>query len=726
VTIGQLNPILHYLHRVGATLPGPGDTDALLLERFTRRGDETAFAALLRRHGPLVLGVCRRVLRDAHEAEDAFQATFLLLVRKAGSLRRPDRLGPWLYGVAYRTAQRARGRAARRRPLPGSESLAAPAAADELLWNDLRPVLDDAIERLPTKYRTPFVLCYLQGMTQAQAALHLGCPPGTVATRLSRARQRLRTRLARHGLGAAVGLLTAGLAARAAPAVPPGVLASAVRAALALSAGPCSAGALSAPVSALLKGVCKAMLMEKVRMAILALAALGAVGSAGVWTYRALATEPGLVAEGPTLAADPPPRIDDVPPPQPVITGLAPTGDVAEPGQTARTPNFLVTAPSRRCARLVAQAAEQQRRLQALLWLVHKLPEWPEPCRVKVKLLASRQAGLLMKEGGGFTTFRIDKGVMAAQEMHLEAPLEEILAKYLPHEVAHTVFASYFGVPIPRWADEAGALLSEDEEEQQACARNVGEVCGHPERIIPLRRLLSLLEYPDRSELEVFYVESYSLTRFLIERKDRPTFLAFVKQGMRHGWDEAVHSHYGFRDVDALEHAWRASLPRPADAPPAAEPQQETGGSSARLPAGPPPTMVLAQVTHQKWVRIRVPVITAIPVTTYVAEPKFEGGFGGTVEPRTSYQIQASERVDVAAVEWVEAFGTDGLRISPKDLVKRLQKEAPVLLSANGQKVDPFYLRFMKVGTVVLVLPSMRPEAPAQAIPPPPGNPVGK
>src|SRR5205823_3540528 len=156
-----------------------------------RRRDEAAFAALVRRHGPMVLGVCRRVLRDAHDAEDAFQATFLLLARKAAALRQPDRLGPWLHGVAHRTALKAKAAGVRRRqrerPL---DDLPAAGGGDDLLWRDLRPVLDDAIGRLPAKYRVPVVLCYLEGRTNAEAARALGCPTGTVATRLARARQR--------------------------------------------------------------------------------------------------------------------------------------------------------------------------------------------------------------------------------------------------------------------------------------------------------------------------------------------------------------------------------------------------------------------------------------------------------------------------------------------------------------------------------------------------------
>src|SRR5262245_19690150 len=145
---------------------GSDATDADLLDRFVHTRDEEAFTALLRRHGPAVLGVCRRVLSDPADAEDAFQATFLVLLRKAGSIGRPASLAGWLYGVAYRTALEARSRAARRR---AKERQAVPPPPGEttpqVVWADLRPVLDEEVSRLPQKYRVAFVLCHVQGRT---------------------------------------------------------------------------------------------------------------------------------------------------------------------------------------------------------------------------------------------------------------------------------------------------------------------------------------------------------------------------------------------------------------------------------------------------------------------------------------------------------------------------------------------------------------------------------
>ena len=183
------------------TSPAPVESsDAELLERFARARDHAAFAALVRRHGPMVFGVCRRVLRDPNDAEEAFQITFLVLVRKAGGLRQPDRLANWLYGVANRVARKARVSAARR----GRHEQAA-AGVDEYSTSDVadadfRAVLDEEMVALPDKYRAPLVLCYLEGLTNEAAAERLGWPPGSMSYRLARGRELLRQRLVRRGV----------------------------------------------------------------------------------------------------------------------------------------------------------------------------------------------------------------------------------------------------------------------------------------------------------------------------------------------------------------------------------------------------------------------------------------------------------------------------------------------------------------------------------------------
>jgi RNA polymerase sigma factor (sigma-70 family) len=196
--------------------------DRELLRAFVDRADGAAFTELVARHGPLVLGACRRVLADAPDAEDAFQATFLILARKAGTVRRPERLGAWLYGVALRCAFRVRkaSRRSKEQPMP---DLAAPAPPDPH-WADVRRVLDTEIGHLPAKLRAALVLCELEGLDRATVADRLGVPIGTVSSRLSRAKERLRRRLIRRGITlslAALGLYLAQAAAEAATVPPP-------------------------------------------------------------------------------------------------------------------------------------------------------------------------------------------------------------------------------------------------------------------------------------------------------------------------------------------------------------------------------------------------------------------------------------------------------------------------------------------------------------------------
>jgi RNA polymerase sigma factor (sigma-70 family) len=183
-------------------------TDRDLLDRFARHGDQQAFAALVRRHGPSVLGVCRRVLRDPHAAEDAFQATFLVLARKAHTIAQPEALGSWLYGVALRVACKARAALTRPSPALLPDPVAdAPDPSAGVASEELRLILDEELCRMPDRDRTLIVLVYLEGRTHDEAARAIGCPLGSMAWRLARARDDLRRRLARRGVGLAVGAL---------------------------------------------------------------------------------------------------------------------------------------------------------------------------------------------------------------------------------------------------------------------------------------------------------------------------------------------------------------------------------------------------------------------------------------------------------------------------------------------------------------------------------------
>jgi RNA polymerase sigma factor (sigma-70 family) len=220
----------------------PGDIRALrddqLLSRFFSERDDAAFAAILERHGPLVYGVCQRVLCDANDAEDAFQATFLVLVRKGGTLRDPSRLASWLYGVAHRIARKVRAKAAlRTRSERQVSEMPTSTAASDMTLDELRKVLDEEISQLPQKYALPLVLCYLEGKTNAEAAAQLGWPEGSMSRRLSRARDLLRSRLSRRGLALSAALITSVFVKRATAAVPHHLLGTTIESACLVAQG---------------------------------------------------------------------------------------------------------------------------------------------------------------------------------------------------------------------------------------------------------------------------------------------------------------------------------------------------------------------------------------------------------------------------------------------------------------------------------------------------------
>jgi RNA polymerase sigma factor (sigma-70 family) len=232
----------------------------------------------------MVLAVCRRILRNPHDAEDAFQATFLVLVRKAASLSRPNLLANWLYGVAYRTALKARSAAAQRQFHEQQAMTIQAARANESSADELRAVIDDEVNRLPNKYRTPFVLCHLTGKTNEEAAQQLGCATGTIFSRLSRAREMLRTRLARRGIALSVaGLATAISESASAAAVPVSLADATVNAALVFAAGKTiTAGVISSPVLALTKGVQQAMFMNTLKVVLAIGLGVAIVGGTGL------------------------------------------------------------------------------------------------------------------------------------------------------------------------------------------------------------------------------------------------------------------------------------------------------------------------------------------------------------------------------------------------------------------------------------------------------------
>jgi RNA polymerase sigma factor (sigma-70 family) len=271
-----------------------GHSDRQLLERFTARGDatgEAAFAALVSRHGPIVLRVCRQVLGDRHHAEDAFQAVFLVLALRARSIRDPDLLGNWLYGVALRTARCAKLQLDRRRKTeagdvmrrcgPGSSAMVEPAfqpAEQPAIDREQAEALHEEIDRLPSSFRLPVVLCYFEGLTLDEAARLLGCPAGTVGSRLARAREKLRRGLARRGVVLSGAVVAAVLGSRPASASVASPLCDmTTKAALQFAAGRAASGACSASAMTLAQEVVRSMLLHKLRLTVVTLLVLGAI-----------------------------------------------------------------------------------------------------------------------------------------------------------------------------------------------------------------------------------------------------------------------------------------------------------------------------------------------------------------------------------------------------------------------------------------------------------------
>jgi hypothetical protein len=216
-------------------------------------------------------------------------------------------------------------------------------------------------------------------------------------------------------------------------------------------------------------------------------------------------------------------------------------------GASFRSTNFAVEAPTREIAQRVALRAEECRTTIAKAWLGRELPNWAAACPVRVVITQG--------EAGGLTSFGFNQGRVTDQRMSVEGRLDRILASALPHEVTHTIFASYFGAPMPRWADEGASLLSEDNRElrrHDEIALNLLARRGE----IPISRLFIIEDYP--RDLMSFYGQGYSVSRFLVEMGGRPRFLRFIKDGLKDGWDTSIRAHYQLTNVRELDRAWKS------------------------------------------------------------------------------------------------------------------------------------------------------------------------
>jgi RNA polymerase sigma factor (sigma-70 family) len=289
-----MSGVLRHLRRTALLPDGGGLSDGQLLQSFVRNHDEAAFAALVRRHGPMVLAVCRRVLHNAHDAEDAFQATWLVLARKAAAIAQPHLLSNWLYGTAYRAALEARSAVVRKRECQVFDFPEPMAKAEEDDVSELTALLDRELNRLPDKYRVPVVLCELEGRSRKEVARLLDIPAGTLSSRLATARKTLARRLARYGLAVSATALGVALSGGAASAsLPAPLAASTVQAAMLIAAGngTPAAAALSPTVATLTERVLKAMFIRRLGIiTVLVLAVVLLAGGATLVARSSLAT----------------------------------------------------------------------------------------------------------------------------------------------------------------------------------------------------------------------------------------------------------------------------------------------------------------------------------------------------------------------------------------------------------------------------------------------------
>lgn len=283
------------------------DSDEQLLQTFLASRDDSAFAVLVRRYGPMVQCICRRVLGHEQDAEDAFQATFLVLAQRTASLRSKTALAGFLHGTAYRIALKAKQSAARRRKHEGQAPVRPSTdPAEELSWREVRMLVDEEVARLPEKYRSSFILCCLENVSQAEAARRLGLKEGTLSSRLTVARKLLSQRLARRGVELTAVVAASTLATKSAPALSPLLISSTIKAAL----GDAIGGVVSAEILSLAQGAAPPLVLSKAKIALVMMLATCALAGAGTWACRTPATPQAAEqpAETPKSAAASKPR----------------------------------------------------------------------------------------------------------------------------------------------------------------------------------------------------------------------------------------------------------------------------------------------------------------------------------------------------------------------------------------------------------------------------------
>ena len=573
------------------SIAAPETSDAELLGRFVASRDEAAFAELVRRHGPPVYRVCRRLVGSS-AADDAFQSTFLVLACRAKSVREAASVGSWLIGVAGRVARQMRKRDWRAggvSPLLESQYPQQPAHSDRSPEvAELAAILDDELTRLPDALRAPVVLCLVEGRTQEQAATALGGSVRTLRRRLDRAKAVLRARLERRGvLPSVAAAMVTGIGS--AVAVPPGLSDRAVNGVFEFLAG-----GVPTPAAILAKGIVMGTVKLKVGglVAVAATVMIGlGVGWAGNPPLENSASQPLT------------PPLANTPPALPGITtdqaqGNRPAGQ-KEPGRPRAThldQVFTVHAPTAVMGRAIAAEARYLHTNLAVEWLGKSLPYGVSRRTITFTEDLSRSSGSTSFEFKTDPKSELPKFTSAIME--LRGPFLQVLEDELPHQITHMVLADHFGKPLPRWADEGIAELAVPKDAQARLDAKCRELLDAG-RGLRLRVLFPMTDYP--RDLIIPYSQGHSVCRFLLTLDTRELIplhpggvvdggispvkqlpkprqlIRFIEYGLSDGWDVAAAKAYGFGSVDKLESAWIEWLKTPEsrlDAKPAA-PKEE-------------------------------------------------------------------------------------------------------------------------------------------------------
>ena len=512
-------------HRPTASVEN-APSDAELIARYLRNSDAAAFELIVWRHGGLVLSTCRRILRDHHTSEDAFQATFLILAKKAGSVRPQAPLAGWLHAVARRVCLRLKKRVAF--ATEATLERAAPESSDPLHIAEWKAILECEIARLPEKLRLAVVLCYLQGRTAEETGALLRIPRGTVLSRLDLARKKLKARLTLRGVApaSATGLLLTGWGTQLSAC--PELVENTVLVVFDFLAG---GTAMTSAPAILANGVA----MNGLRMKLTVSAAVVVLGFSAIGL--------GLAGNEPQAEAR---KI----PPQYLPLVVAPKEMQAKDDKNAL---FAVSGGDALVNRVVQREAEFVAKELAQRWIGKPLPALKTPYKIAVKIDSKSTASTTF-------TFSSDSPTkLLTSEMQLTGTLEQILREQLPHEITHCLLAAHFGKAIPRWADEGIALLNEPANQQAQHDNKCRELLNSG-KAISLKNLLTLTEYP--TDMGVLYAQGHSVARFLHE-KDANKLLPLIAASFTGGWDKALKATYGFNDADALQTAWLAWMRLP-------------------------------------------------------------------------------------------------------------------------------------------------------------------